>query len=268
MSSPPEQSQMPFLEHLTELRGRLIYSAIAVAVGMLACFGFAEPIYGWLVEPLLDALPVGSKRVVFLNPVEPFLVYLKASALAGVLVSSPFCLYQLWKFIAPGLYPREKRAALPFVLFGTVFFVGGALFCRYIVLPLGLRALMGFAFDTKEFAVDPQITMQEYFSVATKMMLAFGVVFEMPVIVLFLSWIRLIDHMTLIRYWRFAIVGSFVVGAMLTPPDIATQALLAGPMMVLYALSIGIAYVFSGKKSEDEDEEGEEDEDEATDLAR
>jgi sec-independent protein translocase protein TatC len=239
---------MPFFEHLAELRARLIRSLLAVLVGMLACFAWAEPLYAWLAQPLIDALPPGD-GLVFLNPVEPFLVFLKVAMLSGVLVSSPFCLYQAWKFIAPGLEPREKQAVVPFVLFGSVFFIGGALFCRYVVLPLGMKALMGIAFDTTAIKIEPQITMQDYFSVCTKMMLAFGAVFELPVLVLFLSWAGILSHKTLIHYWRHAFVGAFILGAFLTPPDIITQLLLALPLLLLYALSIGIAYIFGPRDS-------------------
>jgi sec-independent protein translocase protein TatC len=247
--TPSADAQMPFFEHLAELRSRLIRALLSVLVSMVACFTWAEPLYGWLAQPLIDALPADDKALIFLNPVEPFLVYLKVATLAGILVSSPYCLYQLWKFIAPGLEPREKKAVTPFVLFGSVFFIGGALFCRYVVLPLGMQALMGFAFETTAFKIEPQVTMQDYFSVCTKMMLAFGAVFELPVIVLFLSWVGLLSHKTLIHYWRHAIVGSFIIGALLTPPDVITQLLLAGPLMLLYALSIGIAYIFGPRTS-------------------
>lgn len=249
---PPRtpDAQMPFSEHLGELRNRLIRAIVAVFVGMLVCFGWAEPIYGWLAQPLIDALPDGDKAITFLNPIEPFIVYLKAAAVAGVLLASPYCLYQLWMFIAPGLEEREKKAVVPFVLFGTLFFVGGAMFCRYVVLPLGMEALMGFAFDTTAFKLEPQVTMEAYFSVSTKMLLAFGVVFELPVLVLFLSWVGILSYKTLLKYWRFAIVGAFVIGAVLTPPDVITQSLLAVPLLILYALSIGIAYVFGPRDDE------------------
>ena len=235
---------MSFLQHLAELRTRLIRSVIGAVVGMIACFFVAEELYGWLVQPLITALPEGAKTVYFLNPVEPFLVYLKLALLAGVFLASPYILYQLWKFVAPGLYERERRAVVPFVAAGTFFFIGGGAFCRYVVLPIGLETLMGVGFDTQAFDVESQITMQEYFSVATRMILAFGLVFELPVVVLFLSWIQLITYKTLLVHWRGAIVSAFIVGAILTPPDIATQLMLAGPMMLLYGLSIVVAWVF------------------------
>ncbi|PIV99907.1 MAG: twin-arginine translocase subunit TatC [Deltaproteobacteria bacterium CG_4_9_14_3_um_filter_63_12] len=255
-----DEARMGFLEHLNELRTRLIRAAVALVVGVLICFFFAETLYAWLLMPLMDALPENKKSVYFLNPVEPFLVYLKVSFLAGLFVASPAVLYQIWKFVAPGLYPREKKAVLPFVLFGSLFFVGGALFCRYVVLPTGLEALMGVGFQTELFDVQSQITMDEYFGVATKLMLAFGVVFELPVVVLFLSWVGMINHKTLLRHWRGFVVGAFVVGAILTPPDVMTQLMLAGPIMLLYLLSIGIAYLFGNRNAappegvEDEDD--------------
>lgn len=250
-----DDGRMPFMEHLRELRTRLIRGIIAVGTSCMVCFFFAEPVYSWLVRPLIDTLPENQKFIGFLSPVEPFLVYLKTALLMGVFVSSPVLLYQIWAFVAPGLYEREKRAVLPFVLFGTVFFIGGALFCRYVVLPLALDTLVGVAINTKEFAIQPQITMNAYFGVVTRLLLAFGVIFEMPVVVLFLSWARIIDHNTLIHYWRFAVVGAFIIGALLTPPDIATQMLLAGPMLVLYLLSIGIAYVFGGRGGDLDDDD-------------
>ena len=249
MSQPPEEGSMTFMEHLAELRQRLLYSAIAVVVAMIGAFFFAEYLFYWLVQPLVVALPEGEKAIKYINPVEPFLVYLKLSFLAGLFIASPVVLYQAWRFVAPGLYPREKRAIVPFVLSGTLFFVGGALFCRYVVLPVGLLALMGVGSQAELFTAEPAITMREYFDVSTKLLLAFGLVFEMPVVVLFLSWIRLITYKTLLKHWRIAIVLSFLVAAILTPPDVGTQLMLAGPMIVLYFFSIGIAWVFGPRPS-------------------
>jgi len=249
-----DEARMSFLEHLGELRTRLIRCLIAIGIGVVACFTVAEYLYFWLLQPLLESLPPDKNEVFYLNPVEPFLVYLKISVLAGIFAAAPVILYQLWRFIAPGLYPRERRAVIPFVASGTLFFIGGALFCRYVVLPVGLETLMGVGSQTELFKAEAQITMAEYFSVSTKLMLAFGAVFEMPVVVLFLSWARLITYRTLLRHWRGAVVTVFVVGAILTPPDVITQLMLAGPMMLLYLLSIGIAYVFGADPADLGDE--------------
>lgn len=246
-----DEARMSFVEHLGELRTRLIRCLIAITIGVLACFTVAEYIYYWLLQPLIAALPPDRKAVHFLNPVEPFMVFLKVAVLAGIFAASPVCLYQLWRFVAPGLYPRERRAVVPFVASGTVFFIGGAAFCRYVVLPVGLETLMGVGSSSELFEMQPQITMAEYFSVATKLMLAFGAVFELPVIVLFLSYVRLISYRTLLRHWRGAIVVAFIVGAILTPPDVITQTMLAVPLMILYGLSIGVAYVFGPKVDAD-----------------
>ncbi len=245
-TSPTDnQATMPFLAHLAELRTRLIRAALALGCGTLAAFFVAEPIYAWLAQPLLDALPAEARTLHFLNPVEPFLVYLKVAVLVGAFAASPLILYQLWRFIAPGLYPRERKVVIPFVTFGTLFFVGGGAFCHYVVLPVGLETLMNVGFTSNYLPLEAQITMAEYFSLATKLILAFGIAFELPVVVLFLSWVGLIDHRTLLRHWRGALVGAFVIAAILTPPDVATQLMLAGPLMILYALSVGIAFVFS-----------------------
>lgn len=252
-----EEARMSFLEHLQELRVRLLHCIAAVIVCMIACFSFADDIYAWLQIPLADALESNDfpRSMAYTSPVEPFIISLKVALLAGLFAALPYILFQFWRFISPGLYPRERRAVIPFVFFGTVFFVGGALFCRYVVLPLGLEVLLAVAPSNPgdAFQAAPVITLEKYFSFAVMMMIGFGIVFELPVVVLFLSWIGLITYKTLIRHWRGAIVAAFVLGALLTPPDPGTQLMLAAPLVVLYAFSILVAFIFGGRPGPEEE---------------
>ena len=250
-----EEKALPFTEHLEELRGRLIKSMIAVFIAFLGSYFFSEQLYGWLMEPLINAIPEGEEQAIyFKDPVEPFFAYLKVALIAGIFISIPVILWHGWHFVAPGLYPSERKAAIPFVIFSTIFFVGGGLFCRYLVLPFGLKVLMGVGSDAP-FKVQAQIMMKEYLSLATKMLLAFGLVFEMPVAVSFFAALNLITHRTLIKHFRIAIVLSFVIAAILTPPDIFTQMALALPLLTLYGLSIFLAWTITRKREKIEAKE-------------
>lgn len=233
-------AEMPFYAHFVELRSRLIKCIVAVFVGALVCFGFAAKLYGFLALPVYDALPESSRELVFLNPVEPFFVYLKVSLLAGLILALPFVFFQIWRFIAPGLYAHERRAIIPLVLVSTVIFLAGAAFCYGLILPLGLKALIA-AGMTEEFAATAQISMANYYDLVIKLILAFGIVFEMPVFSYFLTKLGVITHRTLQQYWRFAVVGIFIIAAILTPPDVISQVCLATPMCLLYVVSIWVA---------------------------
>ena len=183
---------------------------------------------------------------------------LKISLLAGVFGASPVVLYQAWKFIAPGLYAHEKRIALPFVVVATVFFFAGGAFCYYGVLPYGYRFLLDFGLQVSK----PELMLDEYISLTTKLLFVFGLVFELPVFAMFLSALGVIDHTTLWKHWRAAVIGSFVLGAFLTPADPMTMVLLAVPLCLLFLLSVVVAYFFSrgGKSTEGKDEEPDEEE--------
>lgn len=244
-----DEARMSIIEHLGELRTRLIRVIIAVFIGVIVCWFFVGEIFDFLLQPLQLAVPEGridTGNIHHKDLAEPFFAMLKTAVLAGIFATTPFSLYQLWKFISPALYKHEKRVAIPFVVMGTAFFFGGAAFCYYVVLPFGYNFLLIFGL---EIASEPQLMIAEYLTLTTKLLLVFGVVFEMPVIAMFLSALGVIDHNTLLRHWRAAIIGSFVLGAFLTPADPMTQMLLAGPLTILYFLSVGVAWIFATRRA-------------------
>ena len=234
-------ASMPLTAHLEELRWRIIKALGAIAVAFLACYGFAENIFTLLTRPLVG---VGDQRLLLIGTgvTEAFFTRLKVTAIAAVFVASPCIFYQAWRFVEPGLFDREKRTALPFVAAATIFFIAGACFCYVVVFPVG------YAFFLEEYrtiGVAPTIRISEYLSFASRMLLAFGVTFELPVVTFFLARLGLVDHRQLLRWSRYAIVVIFIVAAALTPgPDVASQLLMAAPLLVLYGASIGVAFVF------------------------
>jgi sec-independent protein translocase protein TatC len=238
---PMEDVKLPLTAHLEELRSRLIRSLIALGVAFVVCYQFVEPLMGWLIAPVkqFDAKKV---QIIGTGLAEAFFTKLKVAFFAGIFLASPVILYQIWQFVAPGLYAHEKRYVKPFVFFGTFFFLSGAYFCYRLVFPTA------FGFFIAEYAsvsIEPFLRISEYLSFATRMLLAFGVVFELPVFTFFLSRIGLVDHKMMIGTWRYAVVVIFIVAAVLTPgPDVASQMLMATPLLVLYLASIGVAYVF------------------------
>jgi len=243
--------KMPLTAHLQELRWRLIKSLIAVSVAFVVSYNFADVLFNFLTRPLLrvdvTAEHAEAVNLIGTGVVEAFFTKLKVALVAAFFLASPVLLYQLWQFIAPGLYASEKRYARPFVFFGTFFFISGAWFCYAMVLPVG------YAFFMAEYGtihVSPQIRISEYLSFTSRMLLAFGGTFELPVITFFLARLGFVTHTMMLRTVRYAILIIFIVAAMLTPgPDVASQLLMAGPLLVLYGLSIGVAYAF-GKPRE------------------
>ncbi|MFH1626016.1 MAG: twin-arginine translocase subunit TatC [Pseudomonadota bacterium] len=236
--------KLPFTSHLEELRRRLIICFIAVGIGFVASYFFSKRIFTILMQPLLDVLPPDGS-LIFTGLAEAFFTYLKVSLLAGIFVASPVVLYQIWSFISPGLYQKEKRYVWPFVIFSTIFFAGGALFGYFIVFPFGFKFFMGFATE----AIRPLPSMKEYFSFSTKLLFAFGIVFELPLFVFFLSKIGVVNAKMLTSQRKYAIVIIFIASAILTPPDVMTQLMMAVPLLLLYELSIWVAKVF-GKSEE------------------
>ncbi|MDY7036147.1 MAG: twin-arginine translocase subunit TatC [Thermodesulfobacteriota bacterium] len=244
--------KQPFLSHLEELRRRLIYSAVAVGIGFIMSYFFSERLFQVLIKPLKSLLPEGD-RLIFTNLPEMFFTYLKTAFIAGILLAAPFLFYQIWMFIAPGLYQKEKRLAFPFVVFSTLLFVGGALFGYFIVFPFGFKFFLGFA--NEHIQALPSI--KQYFSFAIKLLFAFGIVFELPVVVFFLAKMGLVSPDLLRRKRKYALLLTFVAAAILTPPDVITQCLMAGPLIILYEAGIIIAW-FAVKKKPVEDEKVEE----------
>lgn len=232
--------RMSFLEHLDELRQRLIKALLAVLVGFVAALAFINYIFDFIMRPLQAILPAGGK-LIYTEPTEAFMLYMKMAALVGLMIALPVVLWQVWAFIAPGLYAHEKRFAIPFVLMSTVFFIGGVFFSHYVVFPAMWRFFASFSTDSVEFA--PRI--EPVFSLYVRMALGMGAVFEMPTVIMFLARVGMVTPGFLIRHTKYAILIIFIVAALVTPsPDVVSQFLLALPMFVLYAFSIGVAWVF------------------------
>ena len=245
---PQHDVRMPLTAHLDELRTRLIRALASVGVGFAGAYWFAEPLVAWLLVPLTALRPEES-LVIGTGVTDAFFTKLKVSFVAGVFLASPAVFYQLWHFIAPGLYEKERRIALPFSFAASFFFIAGAAFCYYFVFPVAFR------FFLEEFSsvgIAPQIRVTEYLTFASRMLLAFGVTFELPVVTFFLARLGLVTHRTMIGWTRYAIVTIFVVAAVLTPgPDIASQLLMATPLLLLYGLSIGVAWMVAPRTTTD-----------------
>ena len=238
-----ESGKMTFLEHLDELRKRLLRIITYVAVGFCACFYFSPKIYHFISVPIIRSLPEGTK-LAYTNPTDPFTIYIKVGIIAGIFLTIPFSLYEVWKFIAPGLYRKEKRYVFPFMLSSILLFVLGGAFCYYIVLPQAYAFLINLG---KDFM--PVIRIDEYLDLTNMMLLGFGLVFEMPVIVAFLSLFGLVTAKFLWTKFRYAIVIIVALAAILSPTgDAFNLAVWAAPMVVLYLISIGVAAVFGWRR--------------------
>ena len=250
--------------HLVELRKRLVISALSLIVVFLAMFYFHEIILNWMVEPLNQALlEVGKKSVHAADGMVTtsqvggaFFVALKVSFFAAIVGALPIILSQIWLFIAPGLYAHEKKMIIPFIVGGTIMFIVGVLFAYYVVTPFGFDFLITFG----SFKFTPLINIEDYVGFFTKIMFGFGIAFELPVFAYFLALLGLINDKQMIAFFKYAIVIIFIVAALLTPPDVLTQMLMAGPLIILYGLSILIVKIVN--PAEDEDEEEDEDTDE------
>src|ERR1700746_1603714 len=236
-----EMPAMGFLEHLEELRRRIIYSLIAVVVGFFACWAYAERIYEIMQRPIMEALQHNglSEKLVYLNPTEPFNMYLKVAFLAGLFVTSPFVLYQVWAFIAPGLYRNEKRYVMPFMFSTGGLFIAGGYFGYRLVYPQALEFLIGYG---KQF--QPMITIGEYTDLFLTIIIGMGGIFEMPILVFFLSLMGIVTAGWMWRNLRYSILVIFIIAAIITPTtDIMNMCIFAAPMVALYVLSIAIAWL-------------------------
>jgi sec-independent protein translocase protein TatC len=239
---------MPLTGHLEELRWRLIRSLLAVGIAFLPCYFFANVLFQFLTRPLHLA---ASEQLTLIGTgvVEAFFTKLKVSFIAALFLAIPVVLYQVWQFVAPGLYTHEKRYVWPFIGFGSLFFLLGAGFCYEVVLPV---AYTFFLQEYQTIGVQAALRISEYLSFTSRMLLAFGVTFELPILAFFFSRVGLITHSTLLGFFRYAVLVIFILAAMLTPgPDVASQLLLAGPLLLLYGVSIGVAYVFGKEKKGD-----------------
>jgi len=244
-----EQEKIPFTEHLEELRKRLIVCFIAVGVGFVLSYGFKEKLFQILTRPLIRVMQTGDK-LIFTGLPEAFFTYLKVAFLSGIILAAPVIFYQFWMFVAPGLYDKEKRLMVPVVVLSTVFFVGGAFFGYFIVFPYGFKFFLGFASET----IRPLPSMREYLGFASKLLLAFGVVFELPLIITFLARLGMVSVSFLKKNRKYALLLFFVGSAILTPPDVVTQIMMAFPLLLLYEISIIGARIFGKKSSEEEDD--------------
>jgi len=238
-----EAGKLPLTEHLEELRTRLIRCAIAVFVGFVIAYIFKERLFDILIAPLVRVMRQGD-TLIFTGIPEAFFTYLKVSLLAGLFLAAPIIIYQFWMFVAPGLYKNERRLMIPIIVVSSLFFIGGALFGYFVVFPVGFKFLLGFASET----IQPFPSMREYLSFSSKLLIAFGLVFELPIVITFLARLGIVSVPFLKTNRKYAILIFFAGAALLTPPDIVTQSLLAAPMIVLYEISILGAYVFGRKK--------------------
>lgn len=239
-----EEHRMPLIEHLRELRTRLMWSAAALGLGMIGSLGFTDQIYAWLTRPFVVALEeagvVGGLSIVN-SPFEGVYTYLYVAFVGAVTLALPMIALQMWLFIAPGLYKTERNVVVPLTFVSTVLFVAGALFAYYVIFPFA------FPFFLQVIDAQANLSLQGYMSAVMRMMLAFGVCFQLPVATFFAARMGLIDHRDLINGFRYAVVGIFVVAAIITPPDVLTQTLLAIPLIALYFVSIGVARIFTTK---------------------
>jgi sec-independent protein translocase protein TatC len=232
---------MTFTEHLEDLRWCLLKSVVAIILASGVSYFFSDSIFRFIVAPLQQSLRPGQ-NLIGTGVTEAFFTEIKVALAAGVFFSSPAIFYQIWRFLSPGLSGSERRLVLPFVLCATAFFVGGALFCYFIVLPV---AFVYFIEQYGTIGVTPAIRIGEYFTFFFRMVLAFGVTFELPVFTFFLVRLGLWNYRLMLSTFRYALVAIFIVAAILTPtPDIINQSLLAGPMLLLYVVSIGVAYLW------------------------
>lgn len=244
-----ELKEMTLMDHLGELRNRLVKCVVAALVGFLVCYAFSKDLFKVMMAPLLKVLPPDS-HLIFTSLPEAFFTYVKVAFVAGLFLVSPYIFYQIWQFITPGLYESERKYMVPIALLSAVFFVGGALFGYFIVFPFGFEFFIGYADEM----IKPLPSLREYFSFSLKLLLAFGFIYELPLFIFFLARLGLVTAAFLRKNRRYAILLSFIVAAILTPPDGITQILMAVPLIILYEISIYVAQVFGKKKPPPEPE--------------
>ncbi len=240
-----KDEKMPFTVHLEELRNRLVICFIAIGAGFILSYGFKEKIFHYLTIPLISAMQADD-NLIFTGLPEAFFTYLKVSLLSGLMLAAPVLLYQFWIFVAPGLYDKERKLLIPIVLLSSFFFIGGSLFGYFIVFPFGFKFFLGFASET----IKALPSMREYLSFSSKMLLAFGLVFELPLVITFLARLGIVTVEFLKKNRKYALLLFFVFAAILTPPDVVTQIMMAFPLMLLYEISILGARVFGKKNSQ------------------
>lgn len=239
-----EEEKLPVTDHLEELRRRLIKCLLAVAVGFALSYAFSRQIFEVLTWPLVQAMPKDGK-LIYTSLQEAFITYLKVSFFAGIFLAAPVIFYQVWKFVMPGLYANERKYVLPFVTAACVFFVMGASFAFFVAFPFGFRFFLGFT--TERIQALP--SMKEYLSLCMSMLLAFGITFELPVVMFFLARMGVVNHRSLRRFRKYAVLVISIVAAVLTPPDVLSMVMLGIPLYLLFELSVVVTYLFGKKKA-------------------
>lgn len=240
---------MSFLEHLQELRRRIFLSVCGVLVGFCVCFAYANQIYAFMARPLAKAFAahgMAGQKLGYLNPITPFNLYIKLALIVGLFLASPWVLYQVWLFISPGLYKKERGYVVPFVLCTSALFIAGGAFAYLYAFPIALNFLIGYAHQFQPF-----VTIDEYFNLFATVIIGLGLIFELPTLIFFLSLLGIVTSRFLLKNFRYAVLIIFVVAAIVTPTaDITTMLVFAAPMLALYVLSIGVAWIF-GKDQRD-----------------
>ena len=233
----PGEFQMDIMDHLRELRKRLLWSIAFLIIGSCVTYSYSELVFSLLSQPYFDSFKGGE--LIGTGPAEAWMIKLKVSIFSGAILVFPLLFHQFWLFIAPGLYDYERKMVIPFILLSSFLFAGGVYFCYEVVLPFT------FSFFSEQYSsigLKPQIRMSEHLSMMVTALLSFGAIFEMPLLTYFLARLGVVDHGMLIRGSRVAVLIIFIVAAVLTPPDVLTQFLMAGPLLILYAISIGVAW--------------------------
>jgi sec-independent protein translocase protein TatC len=252
------EKKMTIWEHLDELRSRLIKAIIAYVIGASLAWNYREPILAWLWKPFAEswraAGVAGDPALNFAAPSDIFKAYFKLSLIGGLLIAAPVIFYQLWAYVAPGLYKKEKKMVIPFVFFSTVLFVGGGLFGWRIAFPVTFKYFLDLAGTDPNngIIIRPVVMVPEYLDFVNQMLLGFGIVFELPLFILFLSIAGVVNYLQLIRFGRWFILVAFTVGAILTPPDTTSQLVMSIPLCLLYFVSIGLAYLFGKRPSKEQ----------------
>jgi len=239
-----EEEKLPVTDHLEELRSRLIKCLLAVAAGFVLSYSFSEQLFDLLTWPLIQAMPEDGK-LIYTSLQEAFITYLKISFFAGIFLAAPVIFYQIWKFVMPGLYSNERKYVLPFVVAACAFFVMGAAFAFFVAFPFGFKFFLGFTTDR----IQALPSMKEYLSLCMSLLLAFGITFELPVVMFFLARMGLVNHHMLNKYRKYAILIISIVAAILTPPDLMSMTMLGIPLYLLFELSVVVTYFFGKKKA-------------------
>lgn len=235
-------TQAPLLDHLIELRKRLVTCVVMLSLSFAVCFYFADQIFGFLVQPLTDAFPAGEGRLIYTRLYEAFFVEIKVALFAAFFISFPVISNQLWAFVAPGLYAREKKAFLPFLVATPVLFIAGASLAYYVVMPTAFHWFLGFQGDLGGLSMEALPGTDDYLTLVMQFILAFGISFLLPVLLLLLNRAGIVSRAQLISARRYVIVGMFVIAAVATPPDVVSQLMLAVPLMLLFEGSLLIMY--------------------------